>query len=100
MGLMLIWATWRWRFSPASTIGLSVITAAATWGLLYLAFIRFPAEVGESSAFESAAIFTRDVPQVWLNRELAWRHGWLCGLVFYFLCWGIAKALPARGITT
>lgn len=100
MGLLLIWATRRWRFSPASTIRLGVITAAAIWGLLYLAFIRFPAEVGESSAFTSVATFTREVPQEWLNRELAWRLGWLWGLVFYFLCWGIAKALPVRGIRT
>jgi len=96
LGLLLIRASRRWKFSPASMIALGVVSAALTWGLMYLAFVRYPALPDAADGFGSVSLFTREVPDQWLNRPLAERYGWLYGLVFYLICWGIAWALPGR----
>ena len=89
--LLLIWGIRKLKFTDAAMIGLGLATVYIVWGIFYVSFSLevFPRE--PEAAFESVEHIMRDVGSEWPIRHLVASYGWLVGLAFFWIFWGVAR---------
>ncbi len=88
--LLLVWWLKKLNFSIMSIVLLGVLTTSFVWGALYASFnfAIFPA--GSDDAFASAEYVKQDNSYHWLLRYYAERFGWVLGLIFFLVFWGVS----------
>jgi quinol-cytochrome oxidoreductase complex cytochrome b subunit len=96
--LTLVWGIRKLKFTDVAMIGLGLATVYVVWGILYASFFLEIFSPEPESAFDSVEYIMRDVEAGWLARYFAQSYGWVAGLAFFWVCWGIARLVERRAV--
>lgn len=92
--VILIWITVKTKFNTVSNIVMCLITSLAVWFILYAAFNL--ANPDPSLAFASVEVIMSENDYEWYIRYIFTNFGALYGLLYYWLCFGIAWLLFSK----
>lgn len=87
--LFLIWKIRQHKFSEKSMVILCLVTLCVVWGILYSSFglVIFPPDT--ASAFALVETIMRETEFDITMRYVAEKFGWILGLVYFWVCWGL-----------